>query len=235
MNGFQESLGMRYKNEMAKLKAMTFKEKREHIWEYYKLPIAVTVLAILILGSLINTWFINPPKKDYLLLAWMGNPVPDEQLGALAETLTETLVENPAKERVTVSSFVAGNDAAFIVAMQERLMAMMVTGEIDIFILNSSRLNDMAGEGNLLPLDKLVEELTREPEYAALYDKLIFVKAAYIINAAGDKETHTFGINLRDCPLFTSMNIDTKDMYLCLAVNTKKIDRVAPLLEVLYE
>ena len=48
------------RGERAKLKAMTFNEKRLYIWEYYKLHILGLIIVVGVSGAFINNVIINP-------------------------------------------------------------------------------------------------------------------------------------------------------------------------------
>lgn len=226
----------RMKNEFIKLRDMTFREKREYIWEYYKVSIIVTLFVLAMVGSLINSWFINPPKKEYLYIAWMGGYVTDDQLNALTAKLTESLVEDPEREEVIISTFFLTQDASYNMAVYNRLAAIVAAGQVDLFVLDEAGLAEMAGTGYIKPLDELMSELTRLGD-TSLVSRLtpLLKEAVYQPDDETVPESHLFGLLLQDCPLLASMDIYTTELYLGIVVNTQKTDIIARALQFFYE
>ena len=62
------------------------KDKLEHIWEYYKFNIIGAAIALYLIGSAVFNIFLNP-QDDRIMVAWMGDPMPQHQLDELSERL----------------------------------------------------------------------------------------------------------------------------------------------------
>lgn len=223
------------KDELKKLSEMNFQEKREYIWEYYKFHIIITGFLLFFVGSLINSWFINPPKKEYLYFAWMGSYVSETQQRALADALTAELADDPAREEVLISTFFSSDDVSYNAAVYNRLLVMISAGQLDAFIMEGSLLTDLINMGYLTTLDGLVDELVALKD-APLREKLtpMIISAAFRDDPESETENRMMAINLKDCPLLVSQDIYSEDLYLGVVVNTKKVDIIARALQFMY-
>jgi hypothetical protein len=140
-----KSFGQYLRGEWEKLRAMNFAEKRQYIWEYYKIQLILLAVGLFVLFQIIGL-FINPPPRDYLYIVWIGVPAAHEQLGDLERELLP-LAANPDRYRVTVSNYTATDDAFMNNALQQRFMAMAQVGGIDAIISTREGMEEMARIG----------------------------------------------------------------------------------------
>ena len=223
------------KNELSTLRAMSLKQKREYIWEYYRALIIGTIIFLIVAGSLINTWFINPPKGTALLFAWNSGYETDEYMRFLADALTERLVENPGKEEVAVMSFLSGDDPSMVMATSNRLMAMLTAGEIDVFFLDDQLAAQYSEIEFILPMEDFLQAvLAQSPGvYEQIKDKLLLLP--HRATEDSPEENLVFGIQVGRCPLFREIDIYEQDLYFCLAVTSKNTDTAVRALIAFYE
>jgi hypothetical protein len=125
---FRESV----KEEIAKLKKMNAQEKRQYIWEYYKLHLLILGVMVFLSVSIFNLIF-NPPKREYLYVAWLGPLVDPAKLSELAERL-EPIVDNPERERILVVSYAATDNPALNNDLRERFGMLVQLGSIDVIM-----------------------------------------------------------------------------------------------------
>lgn len=223
------------KDEGAKLKEMNFSDKRAYIWEYYKLHIIGLLILVVMIGSLVNTWFINPPKKEFLYVAWMGGYVTDEQLQTLNEYLTRELVDDPENEQIILSTFFMTEDPSYNMAVYNRLMAFVAAGQLDIFIMDDTMLSEMASVGYLADLTGLTAEIEKLGDAAFADQMAALVKTVeYQSDEDSQPVSGPMALNLTDCPLLNAMDIYTQDIYLGVVANTQKTDIIAQALRVMY-
>jgi hypothetical protein len=227
-------MGEKKQSELAKLKEMNFREKREYIWEYYKIPIVLIVVLLLTAGSLINTWFINPPKAEYLYIAWLGGYETDEHLTDLSKKLSETIVNDPEKETVVTSAFMYGDDPQFNMATGERLVAQVAAGQIDVMILTEDYVRDLVSAEFLAPLDELFGEIkTVDGSLSdSLSGEVVYVDYE---RDDGTEANAAFGIQIGGCPLFKRLNFYEQELYFCQVINTQKLEAVTRAIIALYE
>ena len=178
--------------EHAKLKDMTLKEKASYIWEYYKIPIIAAVVVLLIIGSIINTVWINPPKKTYLQIAFYGQYADDGAISAVCGQLENALMTPEERRTMEISGasfLVNSGDPQMGMAYQQKFAAMLSAKDIDLLVVSQTDLDTWAAQGILSPIkDSLSDRLL-----AKVSDKLVEsadengVKADYAIKLDGNK------------------------------------------------
>jgi len=221
-----------FKNEWTKLREMTFAEKRQYIWEYYKIQIIAAVFVAFFIGSLINTWIINPPKNDYLYIAWLGPDISHALLGELGDSLS-VIVSNPDRERVFASSYAVTNNPQMDSGLQQRFAAMLHTGGIDIFMTTSVGVKELAENGFSRNMDNVMEYVaTISP---ALYQQVANQLITITFEHDGHTQTDIMAVSLAGTPLFEYLNIDANDLAIVAVANTRNFDRIAKALEAIFQ
>jgi hypothetical protein len=227
----------RFSTERAKLREMSFKEKRWYIWEYYKLHLLIAIIIVVLAGNLIDVWFINRPKQSYVHIAWMASHISADQLSMLSLVLTESVVTDKTREEIPITPFIlTGFDAMFDQAVQQRFMVMLAARELQIFIVESNDyVYDLAMEGFIRPLDPVMLCLAElAPD---LHDQLSPNLLWLTLETAGDDEKPDgfYGLPLRGSPLLKGLNIPEGDLYLCMVVFGGNDFKAAQVARAFYE
>jgi hypothetical protein len=221
-----------FRTERVKLREMNFKEKRQYIWEYYKLHIFAFVLLSFLFGSLINIWFINPPKQDYLYIAWLTPGVPDEALRNAGGALS-VIVENPEREQVQIISYATTNNPQLDMALQQRFIAMLQIGSMDMFLTPRAGITELADNG----LSRSVHEVmgyiveSNPAIYREISERIITI--TYNIDEY-TQHTDDMGISLAGAPFFDYVGIDSRELYFSVVINTQNFYRIAKALEAFF-
>jgi len=221
--------------EIVKLREMSFKEKVEHIWEYYKFILLGLVVFLIIIGSLINAWLINPQPKTALLISWNTGYVLHEQLDELSEALTKQLVDEKENEVVSTTQILTSTDDPTInMASQQRMIAMVAAGEIDVFILDSKMLVEYAGNGLIVPIESMLTEI-RSIDKAA-YDRIEegFVNARFE-SEEGQIEEAVMGVSLENCRLLLELDYYQEDLIFSLCATSCRQENVKAALIAFFE
>jgi len=163
-----KTFGQYIRGEFAKLRAMNFTDKRQYIWEYYKIHLLATVIVLFGIGAFINTFFLNPAPRDYIYVAWVGLPVPADQLDALSELLTPLLVEDPTREVVTITFYPPSS------AMQQRFSALVQIGMVDVIVGEAAGIQQLSDDRGWL---RTLDELPDAPIKIGLYGSPILAQA----------------------------------------------------------
>jgi len=226
-----------FRTEWAKLKPMNFTDKRQYIWEYYKLQIIAIAFGIIAIVYLINTMIINPPPRDYLYLAWQGNIIHTDPLEELGERLT-VITENPDRYNVAVRSYLLTGEPQMDQAIITRFFAIMHVGDLHGILTTGANLVGLAEEGIINPVHDLltyVEEINPElHDYLALRAPLItFVPD--IADHDGTVVTDNMGISLHGSPLLYELGIPTGDLYLTITSVSDRYYELAKALVVMFE
>ena len=217
----------RYRIEIAKLRQMTFKNKVEYIWEYYKVPIIIFGVLLALIGSLINTIFINPPPKITLAISWNAGYVFEEQLEVLSNVMNEQIIDESKNERVDVLHlFFTDDDPMISMANIQRLAAMVAAGQIDIFIVNSLLLEDYSINGYLQPMDEVLSKVrVLDPEvYSRIEERLT---SALFESEDRNVTERIMGIDLSDSPLLSELGFFEQERFLSISITAGNIENAA--------
>ncbi|MCL2363047.1 MAG: hypothetical protein FWC71_00105 [Defluviitaleaceae bacterium] len=153
------------RDEIAKMRAMNFTDRRQYIWEYYKMHIIGLLIGIFALGAFINTMFINPAPRDYLYIAWLGPQPEIGQLEALAQAL-QPLVPEDLHEVVSVHSYAASFDPMMNTVLQQRFATMVQIGGMDAILTTSVGVQELIDALDWL---RPIYELPGAPIAVSLY------------------------------------------------------------------
>ena len=223
----------RWDTEVARLREMTFKEKLQHIWEYYKLHIMAIAVILIIIGSLINVWLINPRQKTVLFVAWNAGFAMHEQLSVVADALAEGLVENEKRETVEISLFFSPEgDPQSEMANTMRLTAMVAAGAIDVFILDNDAIAEYTESGLIQPLEEMVAGLrTADPVLYAEVDE----RLAYVLSTSEEKnpEGRLMGVGISNSPLLSELGLIQEQLWFCVSASSDNLDNIVPALAIL--
>jgi len=225
----------KFRLEIAKLREMSFKEKLDHIWEYYKFFIIGLVIFLIILGSLINAWFINPQPQTALFISWNSGFAMDVQLTELSNKLTERLVEETANETVVVSMMLTDtNDPTLNMASTQRLVAMLAAGEIDVFILDSMQLDEFASTGFIRPMENLLAEirLTDSVIYSEIEERVAYARHELEEGVFAER---LMGVSIMSSPLLIGLDFLDQDLYFSVSATSNRHENVAAALIAFFE
>ena len=223
------------KEEWTKLKQMDFTEKRQYIWEYYKLHIIAFLIVAFMAGSLMNTLIFNPPRQEYLYFVWAGPPVTSFTLDDFAEELG-VIVGNPDRYvvRATNYSFV-GLDPQMAMGLQARFVAQLQQQSLDLFMLSKEELYSFSSNGFVLPIMLFMDELEEiNPAVHGLLAKRL-VEITFYQTENGDAITDYMAANMHGIPFFDKFRIQTSDLYLAVVINSERFERAARALEVILD
>ena len=201
--------------EWAKLREMNFTQKRQYIWEYYRLQmfIFVFVAALVVYG--INTLVINPRKSEYLYVAWLGDVVAREQLLELGEGLSE-IVSDPDREAVFVVSYAATGNHQVDRHTHTRFMANLQLGTIDIFLTSRMGIEELEYVNFLRPITGVLAYTS------VAHERVVYGAEGYAI-----------AISLAGSRLLYDVGIDADNLYLAVVTTSGRERAVAQALEVL--
>jgi len=223
----------RWKTEVARLREMTFREKVQHIWEYYRLHLLALAVILIITGSLINVWLINPRQKTVLFVAWNAGFAMHEQLNAVADVLADGIANNNKRETVEVSLFFAPEgDPQSEMASTMRLTAMVAAGAIDVFILDNELLVEYTERGLIQPVEEMLAGLrTADPlVYAEVDDRL-----DYVLHTSEEKtpDGRLMGVDISNSPLLSELGFNQGQLWFCVSASSDNLDNIEPALAIL--
>lgn len=125
----------KWDNEIKKMKAMSFKEKIEYIWTYYK-SIFVILLVIAMVISMGMTMYHNANKIELLSIAVVDMDIDKQQQVDLLEAdLLERLGTGDKNDAITMDTSASSIEDYNAVM---KMMVLLGTGTTDLFICNDT-------------------------------------------------------------------------------------------------
>ena len=141
------------------LAGMTLPQRLDHIFEYYKFPLVLTLIAAVALGSVL---YYRLTRKEALLYVGCANISVGETLDReLGEGFTKDIGKNPSKSEVRLyRNLYLSRDATvqnheYAYASQLKVMAAMANGQLDVLLMNREAYDIMSAGGYLRPLTDL--------------------------------------------------------------------------------
>jgi len=223
------------RKERDKLREMNFKEKLDHIWEYYKFFIIGFVIAATVILSVIYSLVLNPNPEPVLFISWNAGFATDEQIDDLKEYLEYHLVDEEENEEVVISMFFFDeNNPETIMVGHQRTAAMIAAGVIDLFVLDEELLEAYSQIGFLLPLESIMAEIYRRD--SEIYNRI----TEYTIYALCGVEDDVFeervaAITIGRNPLFSGLGFFEQEMYLGVSVTSGNLNNVIKAIMLFFE
>ncbi|CRZ33263.1 hypothetical protein DFR55_1561 [Herbinix hemicellulosilytica] len=199
-------------SEKEKLKNMSWKDRFDYIWEYYKYHGLAIVLAIILIIYTVIT-ILKPKTETILYAAIVNNPIPIDVWPEYKDKLTDYLELDPETEDIFLNyNFYFNTTSDYEVGMRQVLSYHLAASEIDLIIAPLSEFSQYVKFGFFDPLsDQLPTDL-----YSLLTDKF------YLSSTEDNPRVSAYGIYLTDTKLFREYSITTEEPYLIgIVVNSK--------------
>ena len=225
------------------LARMSLPQRLDHIFEYYKFPLVLILIAVVALGSVL---YYRLTRKEALLFVACANvTVGDALEGALGEGFTRAIGENPGKREVrlyrnlylSMDASVQNHEYAY--ASRLKLLAAMSSGQLDVVLMNREAYDIMSAGGYLLPLeDQLSAELSQRLE-GRLTENTVILEDNDIEHTLDESvpyraETREVvnGILISSFPLLARADF-SGDVYLGVIGNSARMDAVVQYIDYL--
>lgn len=216
--------------EKESFKKLSTKKKIEHIKEYYTIHIVSVIIGIIVIYSFVNIWVINPVKKPFVNITFLGQVVDHEKVDQLERELIEKFPQyTNDKETILVDglSFGDGKDPNVTMAMQTRLSAGIQTKEIDIIVADSEVIKQYGEMGTFMDLEKV---FTKEELKKIDYDK---VKFSEIENLEDDQvkvlEPRYYGIDISSIEKLNKL-IEGDNVVAAIVANSDRLQETKEVL-----
>ena len=140
----------------AAFQAMTPAKKAEHIFTYYKWPILLGLLALIVLGSVLHRQLTK--KEPVLYLAFANVAVGEDLESGLTDGFLRFLGADAKKQEVYLYSDLYLSDNAdtlnheYAYASRMKLMGAVSAGKLDLVLMNREAYDFLSRSGYLLEL-----------------------------------------------------------------------------------
>lgn len=162
------------------LSTMSTKEKLAYFWEYYKIHTAAVIIISFIVISLVRQFVTSKDMGFYAVL--IGAITTDSNYG-LSEIWNEEFLEyaqiDPDEYEVYIDTSVSlsgSANAEYVVANQQRLMAMLMAGTVSAFVADTETFESYAQFEYFYDIESLLstEELEKYGPYLYYTDAATF-------------------------------------------------------------
>jgi hypothetical protein len=226
------------------LSNMSLSGKLGYVFEYYKFPLALALIAAVALGSFL---YYRLTRKDALLYVACANiAVGDDLDRALNEGFARAIGANPGKKEVSLyRGLYLSRDATqqnheYAYASGLKLLATINAKDLDLVLMNRESYDLCSGSGYLMDLSELISP--EDPRFAPyVVENLVILEDNAIEVNLGSTEEYTAvtqtvanALDLSGHPLFTAAGF-SGDVYLGIIGNTTRLSECADYLAFLTE
>ena len=216
----ENSFWQRVKKLKVDLKPMSFREKVDHIWTYFKEVILVTVISLVVIIGL--GFNILKPEKELLMGGMCAcTYLTEEGEAYLSETYFQQLQGNPKKQEVQLYFRSFGD---FTTSTQDyeafqAIMSMMNAQMVDYLLIDDDRLEPFIGYESLMDLSKVftaeeLEHFGNKIRYAQHADE----------DGNPTGEMIPVAVDITDLPFMQNCRMYEQYVFLAFAVNAPNED-----------
>lgn len=178
---------------MVDLKKMSRKEKIEYIWDYYKIHIIATLIAIVAVSSFVYSYVT---KVEYVFnLTILCNDMDENARVNLEKQITNYVVGKGEKRKRAAVEVMpitdTGNSSPMTAQYMQKFMVKLAAGEIDLVIFDRSMLETYTKQEALVKLDDIVNDKSVQ----GVSDN---TKGVYAVEADNIKILRDAGFNTKD-------------------------------------
>lgn len=203
------NIGDEIKEQRAKLKYMSMKERIGYIWHYYRYHILWTIFGIILAVNLINEFVF---KKQPTFTCGFVNTIQGPANSIGAETLKQAFIDTAEIDETKDTLFfdtelkvyydAAGFATDTSYASVAKLFTSLGSGEMDAFISNQTELDSYGGDGVFQSMELLLDadlfaklESENLVHYCTLYDNSdSLTKIPVGIDMTGNKKLTESGL-----------------------------------------
>jgi len=213
--------------EFKKLKEMSFKDKVEYIWGYYKFYIISFIVILAVTASLLYSRVINPAPTTVLFISLNGGFATVEQITDLTTALEKRLIYEDANEEVIISQMlIRGGDMTAAMMNNTRITAMIAAGQLDVFLNDFEMLEVHSLNGFLRAMEEgmLINLNAMNPAaFKQIEDNFVYISHDF---DDGTSIEYLAGVNIGKSPLLTGLGFFEQDLIFSIAVTTRNLETV---------
>ncbi len=159
---------------------LTGKEKVEHVWEYYKIHIAVALIVLLTICYIIYR-IVNPSPDTILGVGLVNSYTSEVEENVFDRYLIDT-GHDPAEEVASVrTGLTFGTETSVQITGSQTLTLLVTVGDIDLFISDEEVFEPFASNGCFTLMENILTEEQMEKYADRLYTATIEEDGAQVI------------------------------------------------------
>ena len=200
-------------------KTLSSKKKIEFIYDYYKLPIIGTLLAIIIISYM--TYSIITKQHIYCNITYYGSTINTDNFNKLKDTLNENILGNDKKSTIFTDSLLItansnyGDDPTTTQAFAVKLAA----NELDILLIEKNNFEYFAANNMLLDLSSLEG-----------FDSLNISEEDLVTVKDQSGNSNLYGIKVDNLNLLKDCGFDAENTILSIAISSNRHEEVIKVL-----
>lgn len=209
------------RSELEKLKAMTWKDRVWYIWNYYKVHMALVVVAVLILQVVITSLYHS--TFDTVLYAMIINSYSEEEVDLSILQEDFAVYQNLGKKELVTAEaiYVTYGDQAseLSYATLAKISALVFSQDLDIMIGDKATIDHFASLGGYLDLEKSLSP-----------DLLAMVQDRLIYTAGEDGAEHAYAVEISGTAFAADTHLGQDPPLLGIVSNTVRREHTDALL-----
>lgn len=200
-------------------KSLSGKKKIEFIYDYYKLPIIGTLLAIIIISYM--TYSFITKQDIYCNITYYGSTINTDNFNKLKDTLNENILGNDKKSTIFTDSLLItansnyGDDPTTTQAFAVKLAA----NELDILLIEKNNFEYFAANNMLLDLSSLEG-----------FDSLNISEEDLVTVKDQSGNSNLYGIKVDNLNLLKDCGFDAENTILSIAISSNRHEEVIKVL-----
>jgi len=225
------------------LARMNLPQRLDHIFEYYKFPLVLILIAVVAVGSVL---YYRLTRKEALLYVAYANVSVGETLDSvLIEDYPRAIGADPRKCEVKLyRNLYLSQDATvqnheYAYASRLKVMAAMANGQLDVLLMNREAYDIMSAGGYLLPLKDLLDANLRDRIADRLVENTVILEDNNIehrldesVPYHAETEAVSNGILISAFPMFAQADF-SGDVFLGVVGNSARLDAVLQYIDYL--
>lgn len=200
-------------------KSLSSKNKIEFIYDYYKLPIIGTLLAIIIISYMAYSFLT---KQDiYCSITYYGSTINTDNFNKIKDILNENILRDDKKSTIFTDSLLItansnyGDDPTTTQAFAVKL----ATNEIDILLVEKNNFEYFAANNMLLDLNSLER-----------FDSLNISEDDLVTAKDETGNNNLYGIKVDNLNLLKDSGFNNENTILCIAISSNRHEEVIKVL-----
>ena len=200
-------------------KSLSGKKKIEFIYDYYKLPIIGTLLAIIVISYM--TYSFITKQDIYCNITYYGSTINTDNFNKLKDTLNENILGNDKKSTIFTDSLLItansnyGDDPTTTQAFAVKLAA----NELDILLIEKNNFEYFAANNMLLDLSSLEG-----------FDSLNISEEDLVTVKDQSGNSNLYGIKVDNLNLLKDCGFDAENTILSIAISSNRHEEVIKVL-----
>ncbi|WP_223591935.1 hypothetical protein [Neobacillus bataviensis] len=186
----------------------TFFKKTDEIWYHYKSFILIGILFAGMILSLLPS--IHHSKETDLQAVFIGNFVKEKKRLDVQRDITKKFSGERESPNIQINFWTTSDNTLSDRTIQQKLMAMIATGSVDIVVMDKKSFIRFAREGTFLPLDQFESKFSNGTRFLSSMD---------------NGQEHCYGVKIVKNPPLEKAGYHTNEKVLGIVASSKNHKR----------